>query len=205
MNVIREIKKEYEGLFSEKAIALHNAYMIEEDSKVYTYEFELKGLKGFITSNTDKYLEEVIENFHFFNSYIATFEWEGKIIKEFEKKQLIRLPISILQPSQFYICKEKLEKIDKYMSEEEIFIPVVLLDDEYVIVDGHTRLYSLFDNSVRMVNCYFDTCLKYLKDFVYFAKENGILSVKDMEVIPKPQYEELWIGFCKAYFAAENN
>lgn len=203
MDIIRDIEDKYLHLFSSTALALHNAFMIIEDNNVYTYEFEIRDFKASVIANTDKYIEEVIEEFHFFNAIIFEFERNGRLIKSYEPKQIIRLPISILQPSQLYICEEKLKRINDYMLEEEIFIPVALIDDEYVVLDGHTRLYSLYDNAARMANCYFDEYSEYIKDFVYFAKEQGIVSVNKMNVIPKDKYKVLWHGFCDAYFAVK--
>lgn len=200
MTIIRDIKKEYQKLFSTKAIELNNAFMILEEEEVYTYEFEIKQFKATVKSNTNKFLEQVIEEFHFFNAVVNEFEYHGKIIKSYEKKFIIRLPIVILQPSQFFISEEKLKFINDNLLEEDIFIPVALIEDEYVVLDGHTRLYSLYENAARMVNCYFDSYSEYIKDFVYFAKEKGILSVKQMEIVSKEEYEILWHGFCDAYF-----
>ena len=47
-----------------------------------------------------------------------------------------------LQPSQFYISRKKIEEIEKWFKEDLSnfeAIPYKLLDDKYVMTDGHTR------------------------------------------------------------------
>lgn len=200
MKIYRDIPENQKHLFSSSAIALQNAFLIIEEDRVYTYEFQLFGFEAEIKSNTMYYLEDVIEEFRFFNAVIHTFHFQGKIIKSYEPKAILRLPISILQPSQFFIDEGKLANIDAYMLEEEIYLPVALIDDEYVLLDGHTRAYSLYSNSQRMVNCYFDTYDESIKEFVYLAKEQNILNVSQMEILTSEEYKIQWHGFCDAFF-----
>lgn len=200
MKIIRDIQKEYEHMFSSKALALHNAFIIIDNKEIFSYEFIIKGHTAQIIANTNKYLIEVIEEFRFFNAIITEFSFNGEIIKKYNELNIIRLPLSILQPSQFYVCRQKLDSIENYMTENEIYIPVAIIDEEYVVLDGHTRLRFLHDNNVKMANCYIDEYDDSIRDFVYFAKEQNIRQVKDLAILEEEMYKELWHNFCDAYF-----
>ena len=81
---------------------------------------------------------------------------------------------------------------------EEIYIPVTIINDEYVVIDGHTRLYAKALEDFKMVNVYMNEHEPIVDDLVYMAKENNINNILKCEVISNEDYITYWNGFLKS-------
>jgi hypothetical protein len=117
-----------------------------------------------------------------------------------EKTWRIELPK--LQPSQLYICNEKLATVQNEWNEAALFpLPVKWLDRCWMLTDGHTRALAAWRRGLTTVCVYADTddldweaygiCLNW-------CRAEGIYSVADLSgrIIGYEEYERLWIGRC---------
>lgn len=199
MKIIRDRENDN---YSIKNKILGNCITVIAD-KEYYYEFNIKDNESLIKTNDLKYIEEAIDEFRKYNLNIIKFYTnDNTFYKEFDYVYTFKLPIKILQPSQFFIDKDKLKNIEENLNYEEISIPVCIINDEYVILDGHTRLYALYENDYKMVNVYIDNQYPHIDDFVYMAKENNIFSIKNLQKLSHDEYDKYWNKFCDDYFEA---
>lgn len=190
--------------YSKKNRDLGNCITIIDNNCNYYYEFVIKNNEGKIITNDTKYINEAIEEFRYYNKYISIFRSEdGSFYKAFDPIFTFKLPIYCIQPSQFFIDQDKLEIIENYMDDDKIYLPVAIIDDEYVLLDGHTRLYALHKNYNKLVNVYIDTPFEGINDFIYIAKENNIFKISNLNVLTHEEYDKLWNGFCDEYFGRD--
>lgn len=189
-------------IYSPKNRALGNCFTVKTESKEIHYEFEIKGREALIITEDLTWIEEAIKEFRFYNFNITTFYTKDRsFYKSFDEVHIFKLPIKILQPSQFFIDRDKLKTIEENLTEKDIHIPVTILNEEYVALDGHTRLYYLYQNDVKMVNVYLDTAGTYIQDFVYMAKEMNIFNISALKLLSHEEYDIYWNKFCDDYFS----
>ncbi|MGM9969609.1 MAG: hypothetical protein ACI35S_04335 [Anaeroplasma sp.] len=189
------------NIYNEKSRLLGNCFTVTDNNNKYFYEFLIDKNEAIIKTNNLQYIEEVVGEFRFYNKYITKFHTEdNSYFEEFEPVYSFKLPIKCLQPSQFFIDEEKLKIIDNNLSSNEIYIPVAIIDDEYVILDGHTRLYAMTLNYEKLVNVYLDNYDESISDFVYMAKEQNIRDISSMHVLSHNEYDKYWNKFCEEYF-----
>ena len=113
--------------------------------------------------------------------------------------------LSDLQPSQFYISEEKLQKVERWFDPADLKnfepIPVKLLDGEFVMTDGHTRAAAALRAGLQSVPlCPDEDELDWemYRVCVAAAKERGVFSPADLleRILPKDPYEEKWNRWC---------
>lgn len=197
MKIIRDRDNAF---YSKKNRDLGNCFTIIHD-KEYYYEFIINNIEAKIKCNDTKFINDAINEFRYYNLYITTFYTENReFYKAFDPVFSFKLPINCIQPSQFFIDNDKLDIIENYMDEDKIYLPVCILDDEYVLLDGHTRLYAMYKNYNKLVNVYIDKPFEGINDFIYIAKENNIFKISNLQVLSHEEYDKLWNGFCDEYF-----
>lgn len=198
------IRTKTDPFYKEKSRFLGNCFNVLAEDKIFHYEFIIHKNTATIHTDEVKFIPKVIEEFRLYNKFITEFRTkEGSFYQSFEPVHTFKLPISILQPSQFFINNEMLEQFEQYLDIESITIPVEILNDEYVCLDGHHRLYYAYMNDVKMVDVYLDTMDVFIPDFVYFAKEQNIFNIKDLKRLSKDEYVALWLPFCDSYFKSQ--
>lgn len=116
------------------------------------------------------------------------------------------LQLEEIQPSQLYICDEKLASIlrilDEGREDELEPIPIKILDGEKVSTDGHTRMFALYLRGTRRFLCEWeDTEMSWdaYRICVRWCKEAGITSIANLEgrVINWENYQKLWLERCR--------
>ena len=202
-----KIEKTYNDVYyNEKSRFLGNCINLYIDNETYHYEFIINNNEATIFYDNLEYLEIVVEKFRFYNKYINVFKTnDGNFYKEYETNYVFKLPINILQVSQFFLNSNKITRLEKYLNLDEIYIPVKIINDEYVILDGHHRIYLAYINHYKMINVFIDDDISgSIPDFVYIAKEQNLNQIKDLQILPEEQYEELWDSFCENFFLYNN-
>ncbi|NHJ86097.1 MAG: hypothetical protein FK734_11595 [Asgard group archaeon] len=117
-----------------------------------------------------------------------------------------KLPLNSIQPSQLYISKKKLQKVNLDLEEKGLTnidsIPVKKLNDEIIFVDGHTRALALFFAGFNEIDVYWedeDLDWEMYTVCVEWCKNEKIFSIKDLasRVIDHEKYEILWYKRCE--------
>lgn len=181
---------------------LGNCITIEANNKAYFYEFNINKNEALIKYNNLEYIEDAINEYRKYNPYITIFyDKERSFYKSFVEFHTFKLPIKCIQPSKFFVNEKTIDAFEEYLDEkDEIYIPVAIINDEYVCLDGHARLLYLHQNYEKLVNVYLYPYNEYINDFVYLAKENNILNISNVKILPEEKYESEWLGFINDYF-----
>lgn len=123
------------------------------------------------------------------------------------KSKEFTISMSALRPSQLYISEQKLIKNSNWLTrgnQDYDPIPVIEIDGEIVMTDGHTRsviLCQLGVQDVRVVweNDDDDLDLDAYRICANWCKMEGIITPQDLvhRVIPLDEYLTAWIGRCQ--------
>ncbi|MBR3137698.1 MAG: GNAT family N-acetyltransferase [Clostridia bacterium] len=120
-------------------------------------------------------------------------------------KDIYKLTIKDLQPSQFYISERKLASVEAWFDPADLSnfepIPVKELDDVPVITDGHTRAVAALRVGVDRVPLVWDTDeldWRLYRACVTACRRRGILSSADLltRIISAEEYVEQWDAWC---------
>jgi hypothetical protein len=121
-------------------------------------------------------------------------------------KKVFMMKLSKIQPSQLYICSEKLSEVMKTFNADDPKsmepIPVKKLEDDVVFVDGHTRAFAAFLCGFSEVPVYWEyeeLDWDAYRICVEWCKREGIRTIADLKnrVVPQRKYEKLWYERCE--------
>jgi len=150
-------------------------------------------------------IDALIAEFRFYAGHIARFvDEKGRVLRAYSQVELYAVDIADVQPSQFFVSREKAEAVASFVhSWEDVIIPVVRHGGRYVSCDGHTRLWAAWQQGIRRVWAFDCTDADdVLLDFARMAGERGVHSPADLKPLSAEEYERQWNGFCDVYFAA---
>ena len=120
-------------------------------------------------------------------------------------KDISKLTLKDLQPSQFYISEKKLADAETWFDPADLSrfepIPVKLLDGVPVMTDGHTRAVAALRADLDRVPLVWDTDeldWRLYRACVTACRRRGIGSPADLlgRIIPAEAYAEQWDAWC---------
>ena len=112
-----------------------------------------------------------------------------------------------LQPSQLYICDDKLDKVEQAMrgTSGDVIdpVPVKRMGSRRVLTDGHTRAVAALRQSRKTIlACWEDEDLDWeaYEICVDWCLAEGIHSVADLapRIVSANEYKKLWYKRCQA-------
>jgi hypothetical protein len=112
-----------------------------------------------------------------------------------------------LQPSQLYICSEKLAQVTQSLQAAAGApidpVPVKQLGARIVLTDGHTRACAAFQEGCASIPAFWETDELDWEAYevcVQWCRQEGIHSVADLpsRVVTADKYEALWYKRCRA-------
>ncbi len=130
------------------------------------------------------------------------------------EKNGIDSPFSVeleaLQPSQLFICAEKLANLQVEIEKNPKNIepvPVKNLGPYIMLTDGHTRAFATHIAGARQIQAVWETDELDWEAYhicVDWCIQDGIRSIADLKdrVIPPDVFEEKWYGRCRAMHQA---
>lgn len=122
------------------------------------------------------------------------------ILKELLVRELI--------PNNFYINKEKLEKIRNIYSDDKnpVFPPVLVgvINEEYVLIDGHSRAMAAFEHGKKFISAEIHPIedvpgpTKLYLTLYNKSKKMGLKSIENLQdrIVPNCEHEILWVKYC---------
>ncbi len=196
-----KIFRDYDDIFySIKNKSLGNAISIIDNNEKYHYEFDIRGYEALITTDYLPLIETAINEFRKYNKYVNIyFNKDRSFYEAFDEIHIFKLPIKIIQPSKFFINEKSLNSISSYLEDKEVYLPVCIINDEYVLIDGHARLLSKYNEDFKMVNVYLDDYNPNIKEFVYMAKEHNITNITKLEILSDIEYNSFYEKFYKEF------
>ena len=195
MKIIRDRENK---IYSDKNKSLGNTFTIIENNQKFYYEFDIRGFEALIITDYLPYIEIAIEEFRKYSKYVSIFYTENRdFYKAFDDLQTFKLPIKIIQPSKPFVNEINLKNVSKYLENQEVYLPVNIINDEYVLLDGHTRLFAKALENQKMVNVYIDDIEPEIEDLVYLLKEQNISTINNVEILSNEDYNNIWTEFLK--------
>ena len=186
--------------FSKSVLLQHGCFLVDEAP----YEVEIISESEAVIRGADPTLfPMVIDQFRFYTPHIIKFyDNDGNVIKGFPNIKLLKIPLYQIQPSQFYVDKDKIAAISNYIhAADDIVIQVMPYQNGYISLDGHTRLHYAVMNGWKYVRAVEETSADWVYHFVAEAQKRNIHTPKDMMLLSHEEYEEKWNRFCDEIFA----
>lgn len=185
--------------FSQVVLNQHGAFLVDGEP----YEIEIISASEAIVrgAEQDRYAD-LIDVFRFYTPQITAFyNQNNDCVRQFPSMPLLKIDLSAIQPSQFYVDQDKLNAICSFIHKaEDIIIQVIKYGDRYISLDGHTRLFYAVMNGWEYVMAVEDGSGDYIYGFVEEAIRRGITTAYDLQLISHAEYEEKWNKFCDDYF-----
>ncbi|MFH0765928.1 MAG: hypothetical protein V2A61_05860 [Calditrichota bacterium] len=113
-----------------------------------------------------------------------------------------------LQPSQLYICSEKLEAVQREFRQASHLAlywtyPIIKINNRHVLTDRHTHALVAFNQGVKLAIAYLDEDdldLNAYQVCVSWCLGEGVKEIGDLNarVLPYSEYQEKWIKRCQA-------
>ena len=201
---IKRVNSYEDQRFSQKVLYQHGCFLVDG----MPYEMEIISNFEAVIRGSDRNLyPQIIGEFRFYTPHITRFyDTDGCIVKEYPPVKRITLSLAEIQPSQFYVDRDKINAVSSFIREpRDIIIQVMPFEGRYVSLDGHTRLYYAYLQGWDTVRAVEETSDDYIYGFVEEAKRRNIHSPKDMELVSHNEYEEKWNRFCDEYFAKQGD
>ncbi len=202
---IKRVDSYTDSRFSRKVLEQHGAFLCEGEA----YEVEIIGRReAIIRGPKTEHFPAVIEEFRFFAEHISSFyDTEGRVVARFPEVDLFAVLLEDIQPSQFYADEEKVQAVRSFLhSGEDVIVPLIPWEGRYISLDGHTRLYAAHQMGISKVRGFLSQdeggCIL---DFARMARERGIFTPMDLELLSHEDYCRLWHRFCDDYFAAKES
>lgn len=118
----------------------------------------------------------------------------------------LEMRLDQLQPSQLFICAEKLAAVERALDEVDGELkeplPVKRLDGRTVLTDGHTRALAVLRAGAKTVSVSWepdDLDWGAYRICVAWCLQAGVRAVGDLRtrVVPVQEYETLWLDRCR--------
>ena len=198
---IKRIDTYDDARFSKSVLLQHGCFLVDE----VPYEVEIiSESEAVIRGGAEQTLfPMVIDEFRFYTPHIVIFyDNDRNVIKAFPNIELLKISLDQIQPSQFYVDRDKIAAISNYIHEaDDIVIQVMSHQDGYISMDGHTRLYYAAMKGWRYVRAVEETSGDWVYRFVEEAQKRNVYTPKDMMLVSHEEYEEKWNRFCDEIFA----
>ncbi|WP_257875751.1 hypothetical protein [Anaerococcus sp. Marseille-P3625] len=190
--------------FDQEALNQHGCFVVNGK---FLYQIKIISKDSALISGDEKYYNEVINDFRFFAEHIINFySMDGKLIKKFDPPKIFTLKLDIIQPTQFYIDRKKLDEVKTFVkNKEDIIIPVAKYEDQYISLDGHTRLYLAYKLGFSYVYAFITKSFDGTDYFVKESKKRRVKAIKDMILLSHEDYRQKWDKFCDEYFSSLEN
>lgn len=198
MNIVR-VDSYKDSRFSRTVLNQHGAYLVNDSP----YEIEIKDPATAIVRGKDPTaFTELIENFRFHAPQIIHFfDSEGKEIADYPAPEILSIRLDDIQPSQFYIDRDKLDAVGSFVhTEKDIIIQVIPWEDRYISLDGHTRLYLAVQKDFQSVRAVMSETDEWVWKFVNEAQRRKIYSPGDMILLSHEEYDQKWNKYCDSVF-----
>ena len=199
---INRIDSFFDARFSRTALLQHGCFLVDD----VPYEVEIVSDTDAIVRGTDcRIYEAIIDEFRFYAPHITRFFTSDRnLIREFTPKEVLQLRLEQIQPSQFYVDREKLTAVSSFIEKpEDIVIQVLPHAERYISLDGHTRLYYAVIKGWNHVYAVAEPSDEWVHTFVEEAVRRNIRTPMDMELVTHQEYEVKWNQFCDSVFEKE--
>lgn len=200
---IKRIDSYKDRRFSHAALMQHGCFTVDGSP----YEVEIISNREAIVRGSDPNLFlKIILEFLFYAPHITRFYDEnGDILQECAPKKIFKVDLAQIQPSQFYVDREKLLAIRSFIQKpEDVVVQILPYKERYISLDGHTRLYHAVMMGWDTIYGVAEQSDPWIYKFVEEATNRKIYTPMDMELVSHEEYERKWNRFCDTLFAGSD-
>lgn len=195
---IQRINEYNDPRFSPAVLRQHGAFLVNG----VPCEVEVTGPDcAVVRGDARAFYPQLIEDFRFYAEHISRFyDAKGNLLAGFSPVE--RFPVKLLdiQPSQFYVDKDKLAAVRSFVTEpEDVVIPVMVQDGRYISLDGHTRLAAALDAGFHQVFAFLTKGGDYILAFAGEARKRGVYDPSGLKRVSHEEYQTLWNQFCEDF------
>ena len=202
---IKRIDSYVDERFDDEVLKQHGAFIVDEK---YQCSFRIINKDSAIVC-FDKEVEvlDVIDEFRFYSEHITNFYNENnELIKTFPEVDVFDIEINNIQPSQFFVDLDKVNAIETFIrDEEDIIIALIKKDDQFISLDGHTRLYYAVSKGYSKVKGFLTETDDSIYGFVEEARKRNVFNPSQLILVPHDEYEIKWNKFCDDFFSERDN
>lgn len=205
IHTIQRINSYDDGRFNREVLNQHGAFIVDEK---YKCSFKIiNGNSAIVIFDKEVDVFQLIDEFRFYSEHIVNFYSEDmELIKAFSPIKIFHIDIKDIQPSQFFVDMDKVKAISSFIGcEDDIVISLAKIEDEFISLDGHTRLYYAVSKGYSKVKGYLTEPGEYIEGFVEEARKRKVFSPYDLELIPHEEYRIKWDKFCDDFFSEREN
>jgi hypothetical protein len=114
---------------------------------------------------------------------------------------MFKMKLNQIQPSQLYICIDKLAAVKENWESTEP-IPIKNLNGNIIFTDGHTRAFYAHQQGFDEIEVYWDEDELDWEAYqicVDWCKDAGIFTIADLEnrIVNQQDYKKLWYDRCE--------
>lgn len=196
---IERINTYQDPRFSRRVLKQHGCFLVDG----VPCEVEIiSGREAVIRGGNPDADSAVIEEFRFYAPHITVFFDENrKLIQEFPPVEILKVRLSDIQPSQFYVDEDKVAAVSSFLHDgEDIVIQVMPWEDRYISLDGHTRLFYAAKMGWETVNAVVEASGDYIFGFVAEAIARNVRTPRDLTLLSHSEYDLKWNKFCDDFF-----
>lgn len=185
--------------FPKEVLRQHGAFIVDGKHKCYFTIINEDSAEVYYDKEIN--IDEIIDEFRFYSEHIVKFYNNGELIKEFPPIKIFNIGIDSIQPSQFYVDVDKVNSISSFINcEEDIVIPLTKMGEEFISLDGHTRLYYGVTKGYKKVRGFITEPGDYIEGFVEEAKKRGVNTPRNLIPVSHEEYKIKWNKFCEDFF-----
>ena len=109
--VVQRINEYEDPRFESDILRQHGAFVVDEKYPCGFRIMDWQSAYVYYHDYTD--MEEILETFRFYTGHISRFySPDGRLLKEYPAVEVFDLPLEEIQPSQFYVDREKILAVD---------------------------------------------------------------------------------------------
>ena len=118
----------------------------------------------------------------------------------------LTLPLSAIQPSQFYLSEKKLEQVQIWFDTKDINalnpLPIKRLKGKIFFTDGHSRAFIAYQSGFEEIPVYAekdDLNWEFYSYCLQVCDKIGIATIKDLEnrILSVSDYKKNWLDWCQ--------
>lgn len=204
-HTIKRINSYDDFRFNREVLNQHGAFIVDEK---YKCSFKIiNENSAIVIFDKEVDMHQLIDEFRFYSGHIVNFYSEDmELIKAFPPMNIFHINIRDIQPSQFFVDMDKVKAISSFIEcEDDIVISLAKIEDSFISLDGHTRLYYAVSKGYSKVKGYLTEQGDYLDGFVEEARKRNVFSPYDLELISHEEYRIKWDKFCDDFFNEREN
>ena len=201
MNIIR-IDGYEDARFPRGILLQHGAFLAEGTRPC---SVEIVGPETAVVRGEARFRGAVIDAFRFYAEHVTRFtDPDGRVIAEFPPVARFDVSIEAIQPSQFYVDRDKLAAVRSFVrAPEDVEVPRAPWGDRYISLDGHTRLVAALALGFPRVEGFVTEAGDWARAFAEEAVRRGVRTPRDIQVLDHGDYDIKWNRYCDAFFGSE--